>query len=294
MSPHRYLIRLSNALDGARDKQLSNRLERSLGLLQRRLRRHFPEQLDEALPFGSYKRGTMLCREADPARDVDVLVVFRDRELKPDTAVERLRPFMKDAYARSDFGRDAPAFALRLQHIRFELVPALRKPGGEFSIPDTRSQHRNWISTCPWRFAATLERVRKAQEPYLPQVIRLLKYWNVRHDRPMTSYALEQALVTAAADFGPRPETGQLLITRSLVRAVDALELAWNATPHARRVLTELKEAMKEVAHHSFLQRHDAAREVLAATFPLLPSMQRQTQTGASAHRPARATGVPT
>jgi predicted nucleotidyltransferase len=258
-------VRLGHQVNAGKDA--SQHLGRSLRLLRRKLRNHFGDKLQIAFPFGSYARGTMLSRAADPERDIDVLVVFADSGFAPDTYVERLRPFTKGAYARSESGRDSPAFSLHMSHIRFELVPALRRGIGHYVIPDTVPGRRNWISTYPERFAAELETASQ-QLPVLRLVIRLLKYWNVTAGRPFGSFELERQLVSAG--LSRWPEGTNVPLTRSFAAAVEALSLPWDARPPARSALGRLKQAIREAVYLEFIGRQGEARDALEVLLPPL------------------------
>lgn len=75
--------------------------------------------------FGSYKRGTIISRKFDENSDIDIMVIFKDDRNKPQTYLNYLKGLIGQKYTRSEIHQDNPTIVLELNHIRFELVPAL-------------------------------------------------------------------------------------------------------------------------------------------------------------------------
>lgn len=145
--------------------------------------------------FGSYSRGTILPRFVDPNSDIDYMIEFDDsNRTNPQTYLNWLKDFANTYYSRSEIHQDFPTIALELNHIRFELVPSI-SPWGTFGlqIPAPKSLlSLNWIDTNPEQLKRD-ELICNRRTGYkLKRVIRLLKCWNVRQGKVMSSYELER------------------------------------------------------------------------------------------------------
>jgi hypothetical protein len=62
----------------------------------------------------------------DEKSDIDYMVVFSDRDYQPQTYLDRLRRFTEYYYQKSEIKQSHPTIQLELNHIRFELVPAVK------------------------------------------------------------------------------------------------------------------------------------------------------------------------
>lgn len=133
MSANGYLTKLA---ESAFLRQLEREnVERSLEVLRTRLDAHFVrthltgKPIKRHFSFGSYTRGTILPRSMDSQSDIDYMIVFNDSDAKPQAYLDRLRRFAETKYARSEIYQSNPTIVLELNHINFELVPAIE--GGE-------------------------------------------------------------------------------------------------------------------------------------------------------------------
>lgn len=84
--------------------------------------------------FGSYQRETILPRWADADSDVDFMVVFNNPyNYQPQTFLNWLRAFAESKYPLSFKRQSFPTVVVELNHIKFEIVPAINSWG--YKIP---------------------------------------------------------------------------------------------------------------------------------------------------------------
>lgn len=188
MSVLSYLSSLSSQLVIGTDEK--SKIATSLYMLNRHIE-NWDHNTDviEKFYFGSYQRETILPRWADPDSDVDFMIVFKNPyNYQPQTFLNWLRSFAESKYPLSYNRQSFPTVALELQHIRFELVPAV-KPWG-YMIPTKDSYYSSWQNTDPLTLKS---RVTTANtfNGYVRPLIRIMKYWNAINGKPFASYELE-------------------------------------------------------------------------------------------------------
>lgn len=204
MSVRSYLSQVSSSLVLSDDEKLS--IARSATTLSERLNSYFQSQIKEDFRFGSYERGTILPRKVDSKSDVDYMVVFDDYlELQPQSYLTRLRNFVNFRYSTSDIKQSHPTIVLSLNHIHFELVPAIRDKNsliGTLQIPSPPSDFTRWMVTYPYAANENIRSHNIAHYSLSKPLIRLLKYWNCQHySRPFSSFELEKH-VTSLQFYG--------------------------------------------------------------------------------------------
>ena len=130
------------------DTEKSN-ISVSLSTLAARLNAYFGSNVKEHFAFGSYPRVTILPRKADEHSDVDYMVVFSTAsgQKKPQTYLENLKSFANAKYSTSEIYKSHPTLVLSLNHIKFELVPAIFNYG--YMIPSPSSSWEEWTYTDP-------------------------------------------------------------------------------------------------------------------------------------------------
>lgn len=135
----------------------------------------------------------------DPNSDIDYMIEFDDAfRTTPQTYLNWLKDFANTYYSRSEIHQDFPTIALELNHIRFELVPAV-SPWGHLGlqIPAPHSLlYLNWINTDPERLRLDEIKANQRNGYKLKQVIRLMKCWNVHNGKVFSSYELESKLTS--------------------------------------------------------------------------------------------------
>lgn len=165
-------------------------------------------QIDKTLIFGSYKRKTMLSRKFDEDSDVDIMVIFGKKTMgfysfeprnnqpkSPQTYLNYLKDFAESRYPTSLRRQDFPTIVLELNHIKFELVPAIIDDWGQYKIPRKRKsndcyQIDEWITTNPNDLDGEL-----CNNQTLRRLVRIAKIWNVKQGYIYESYELEKWII---------------------------------------------------------------------------------------------------
>ena len=164
----------------------------SISTLRARLDSYFGDDLAGHFTFGSYTRETILPRSMDAHSDIDYMVVFSASGSKPQTYLDRLKRFVEAKYQTSELYQSNPTIVLELNHIKFELVPALSSWPSGYNIPKGVS---DWQHTDPNDFNTKLSAKNVSEGYHLKPAIRLLKFWNAKADYVFDSYALEKWVV---------------------------------------------------------------------------------------------------
>lgn len=190
MSVITYLQNRASAavLSGDEEKSINT----SISTIKTRLASHFGTGLSEQFRFGSSTRGTILPRSMDEHSDIDYIVVFSDSSYMPQTYLDRLKKFAETYYSSSDIKQSSPSVVLQLNHIKFDLVPALKQQYSGYKIPNGPSA---WQDTNPNDFNATLTAKNTAELSMIKPTIRLVKYWNACNGYIFDSYGLEKYIV---------------------------------------------------------------------------------------------------
>ena len=167
----------------------------SITTLSSRLKAYFGSNVTNHFQFGSNTRGTILPRKADSNSDIDYMVVFdtSDGQKKPQAYLDRLKKFAETKYSTSEISQSSPTIVLSLNHIRFELVPAINNYG--YQIPSPASSWTEWTSTDPAGANQTIQDKNKAENYQIKPLVRLIKYWNATQGHSFTSFSLEQYIV---------------------------------------------------------------------------------------------------
>ncbi len=142
MSVNGYLTRISgSAVLNGKEKQ---DIQTSVQYILNNLNSYFSGQVSEMKLFGSFSRGTILPRNRDVRSDVDLMIIFKDGSKEPQTYLSWLKGFVARYYRASEHKQSHPAIRLELNHIMFELVPAVTNFLGQCYIPDKASSWSSW------------------------------------------------------------------------------------------------------------------------------------------------------
>ena len=195
MSILSYLENLSSSAILDDNEKLS--IETSISTLQTRLDNYFNDELKEHFKFGSSTRDTILPRSMDINSDIDYMVVFNDDSYRPQTYLDKLKRFVEVKYSTSEIFQSNPTIVLKLNHIKFELVPAIDKGfySHSYYIPAKASDVNDWIHTDPNGFNDNLTQKNQNNKYLIKPMIRLVKYWNSNNERPFASFDLENHIV---------------------------------------------------------------------------------------------------
>jgi hypothetical protein len=167
----------------------------SISTLQSRLNSYFVTEgdgLKAHFRFGSSTRGTILPRSMDAHSDIDYMIAFEKGGFNPQTYLDRLKRFAEKKYGSSEIFQSSPTVVLELNHIKFDLVPALQEYGNSYSIP---KGSESWQTTNPNDFNASLEKANKDHSYQLKPTIRLAKLWNAQSGYVFDSYSFEKWIV---------------------------------------------------------------------------------------------------
>ncbi len=194
MSVNTYLTQLASDL--VLDETEKSNITTSISTLKVRLDAYFASNITRQFQFGSSTRGTILPRKADSNSDIDYMVVFDtsiEGQKKPQTYLDRLKKFAETKYSTSEISQSSPTIVLSLNHIKFELAPAIYNYG--YQIPSPASSWSEWISTDPTGTNKALQDKNKAENYQIKPLVRLVKYWNATKGHPYDSFSLEQYIV---------------------------------------------------------------------------------------------------
>lgn len=179
-------------------------IETSIQVLEKRLSEYFDDSvIKHRILFGSIQRGTMLPRWMDEYSDVDFMIVFSDSDKQPEAYLNRLKGFVKNKYPTSQVYQDHPTVALDMNHIRFELVPAIHSWWDGINIP-SKGEVFKWIATIPNDINTTLISSDKSHDGRISPLIRIVKYWNAHNGYIFDSYTLEKAVLNKSFFFSAK------------------------------------------------------------------------------------------
>jgi Second Messenger Oligonucleotide or Dinucleotide Synthetase domain len=235
MTVNSYLI--SCASDAVLSTAEQDSINRSITTLQTRLNSYFDTKLSSHFRFGSSTRGTILPRKMDSHSDIDYMVVFAESGYTPQTYLNRLRAFVDAYYSSSDIKQSSPTIVLELNHIKFDLVPALSGTWGGYQIPDGPNA---WRSTNPNDFNATLTQKNTANHYLIKPTIRLMKYWNAQNSYVYDSYALEKWIVEQSYFF---ISTQRDYLLETFEKLVTPTNTQWNKdrVERAKKIVAEVR-----------------------------------------------------
>jgi hypothetical protein len=168
----------------------------SIKTLSSRLNLYFGDLITSQFQFGSSTRATILPRRVDSRSDIDYMVVFNIStvQYKPQTYLNYLKNFVGSKYSTSEICQSHPTIVLSLNHINFELVPAIYNYG--YHIPSPASSWLEWMNTNPSTTNQLLEDKNKSNNYRIKPLVRLIKYWNTRNGHRLSSFSIEEYIVS--------------------------------------------------------------------------------------------------
>ena len=171
-------------------------ISRSLDVFKARMENYFflheTVNLKEIKVFGSYARDTDLPQAIDSGTDVDIMLVMDDDGSTPQTYLDRVRRAVEAKYSTSDIKQSSPTIVLQMNHIKFEITPAINF----YSEYKIKNPWGGWICTNCLTDFNNLTTANTNNCYKIKPVIRLVKYWNkTRNSRGFASYQIERNIV---------------------------------------------------------------------------------------------------
>lgn len=189
MSIETYLKDISSKL--IVDSNENYRIMKSVNYFKNKMESYFGNNIKEIKIFGSYDRDTNLPRNIDSKSDVDIMFVFKDDGSKPQTFLDRIRRVVENYYTSSDIKQSSPTIVLDMDHIKFEITPAIEKNGVYYI-----KRNDEWCVTNCLNDKSNLVEANRNNLYKIKPVIRLIKYWNVcKNNKNISSYLIETEIV---------------------------------------------------------------------------------------------------
>jgi hypothetical protein len=189
---YKYYLKASSS----ETKKIELSLNGNYGIKQK-LRNYFGNSIREIKEFGSYSRDTILPRKYDAQSDVDIMILFDHQKLKytPETYRNQIQRFAESNYPKSEVYKSFPTVVLELEHIKFDLIPAIEEIFifKSIKIPDNNN---NWMTTDPDGFNAELTQANTKYNSIVKPIIRLLKGWNAKNGYPFESFLFEKKIAS--------------------------------------------------------------------------------------------------
>ncbi len=209
----------------------------SISTIQNRLNGYFGKELAEHFRFGSSTRGTILPRQIDAKSDIDYMIVFSGGGYTPQTYLDKLRRFSEYYYQKSEIYQSSPTIVLELNHIKFDLVPALSDWLLGYKIPDGLG---GWLGTNPNDFNARLTQKNGLELHKIKPTIRLAKIWNVSAGYVWDSYNLEKWIVDLSFSFA-FTQTGYLFTVFDNMQANFNSQWRNDRIKRAKQIVAEVR-----------------------------------------------------
>ena len=242
MTVNSYLVNLaSDAI--VRDLEKLN-INKSLEAIDKKIFNHFGSDVSARLVFGSYSRGTILPRFMDSHSDIDYMVVFNNKNYQPLTYIEQLRRFAEGSYQKSEVFKDGPTIGLELNHIRFDLVPAIPGYLSSYQIPAPSGAFLKWQDTNPTDFNGKLSKANQENNSLIKPLIRVVKYWNAKNGYIFESYLLEKKVVERG--YYLLTLLGQAQLKSYFYDFMESLECGWSEAQWKREKIARMKKLIKD------------------------------------------------
>ncbi len=217
-------------------------IQLSLNTISARISQSFAGYLKNHYPFGSYTRGTILPRSMDENSDVDYIIIFADSQYRPQTYLNYLDTFARDRYRSSEIKQSHPTIVLNLNHIKFELVPAICDSWGQIKIPSKKTFDQ-WVITNPNEFNNILSSANSRHNSLIKPLIRIMKSWNAKKGYIFESYLLEQSIVNTG--FYGLPYNAQL--KDYVFSFIQSINVDYSLPEYKRAAINNLKAKASEV-----------------------------------------------
>ncbi len=198
--------------------ELTEREQADASRRQREIRDHMDAKftIDTDFLTGSYRRWT----KTKPLKDVDIFIVLGEserhyRSQPPSVLLNAVEEALVDKYERDqvhaqrrsvtvEFGVTVTDDTTDEKVVSFDVVPAFAKDD-HYEIPDTQTS-AGWTNTNPKIHEQKAVDAQKAYSNEWKALVRMMKYWNNHHERPLKpSFLIEvMALDVLHPPFGGR------------------------------------------------------------------------------------------
>ena len=219
--------------------------------LEKRLTIYFGSEIKAKFRFGSSTRGTILPRSMDGKSDIDYMIVFSNSDYKPSTYLQKIRRFVEFYYSSSEIYQSSPTIVLNLNHIRFEIVPAIESWFYGLQIPAPASDFLEWIETDPNDFNTELTSCNVSNNSKIKPSVRLLKYWNAQNSYPFESFLLEKKVINMNFWFCIDLKDYFFKAVENLSAGLFAPQWKTDAVNRAQNIVAEAKRLESKGKHYS-------------------------------------------
>lgn len=181
------------------------------------------------------------------------MIVFRDYGYKPQTYIEKLKRFMENRYYTSEIYQSNPCAILELQHIKFELTPAISCYGQTYKIPDKAASYSEWVYTQPFELD-NLAKI-KSDSRY-KHVTRLVKYWNCLNNKYFASYELEKLVLDSTLYcFADN-------LKESLFQILNSITYSYYAPQYVKSYIDKTKNIIRYIEENETLMPYTSEEKI--------------------------------
>jgi len=217
-------------------------IKTSIATLQTRLNNYFGNNVKNHFQFGSSTRGTILPRSMDSHSDIDYMIVFYNGNYTPQTYLNNLRTFVEKYYSKSEIRQSHPTIVLELNHIKFDLVPAIEDTWG-LKIPNLSN---NWQYTNPNDFNNSLTIKNTNEKSLIKPTIRLVKYWNTTNGYLYNSFELEKWIINLYFWSCANQRDYLFAIFDNLSTNYNSSQNLKNKVDRAKKIIAQVREYEKK------------------------------------------------
>lgn len=231
-------------------------IDERIKAFQRTIKAHFGQEISEIIIFGSYMRDTILPRQYDPDSDIDVLIVFnqKEKERTSETYRSQIRKFATKKYFATPVVKDHPSVVLEMSGIIFDLVPCRIDEGIFFDDYQIPAKDGSWMDTEPIKFTQELTERNNRFNSIVKPLIRIMKCWNAFNGYPYASFELEK-LIADMNFSNDNYQTGFLYAIKNLS--------TYKLPDYQTRKIETLKNNRKQIIGYLEEDKQDKAEKLL-------------------------------
>jgi len=171
---------------------------------------------------------------------------------KPQTYLDRIRRFADKYYFSSEIHQSNPTVVLELDHIKFDLVPAIYQYS-QYQIPSPASSWNDWMTTDPNGFSQRLTTANTNYNSQIKPLVRLVKYWNSLNGHNFASFDLENHIVGLSF-------WGNSLLKEFFYTFWDSFSCSYNTPQYIKDKVQRAKERVSSIRQNE-RQGYEATAE---------------------------------